>query len=109
MLEPYVVKVTSTVLRGESGGNTADLPARFGKIDYPERVCKVNLSKLSFIMKEVRAYARKNYLKPSFMYYKQWGRKGKKQTSIIRHRTSCPHINRTNRLNHNNGIKLCFV
>jgi len=25
MLEPYVVKVTSTVLRRESGGNTADL------------------------------------------------------------------------------------
>ena len=57
---------------------------RFGKIDYLERVCKVNLSKLSFIMKEVRAYARKNDLKPSFTYYKQWGRKGKKPTIKLR-------------------------
>ena len=54
---------------------------RFGKIDYLERVCKVNLIKLSFIMKEVRAYARKNDLKPSFTYYKQWGRKGKNRPS----------------------------
>jgi integrase len=29
MLEPYVVKVTSTVLRGESGGNIADLPDKY--------------------------------------------------------------------------------
>jgi len=51
---------------------------RFGKgVDYLERVCKVNLHKLSFIMKQVRAYARKNDLKPSFTFYKQYGRKGK--------------------------------
>lgn len=50
---------------------------RFGKVDYLERVCKVNLSKLSFIMKEVRAYARKNNLKPSLTFYKRWGLKGK--------------------------------
>ena len=50
---------------------------RFGKVDYLERVCKVNLHKLSFIMKQVRAYARKNNLKPSWTFYKQWGRKGK--------------------------------
>ena len=35
-------------------------------------------------MKEVRAYARKNDLKPSFTYYKQWGRKGKKPTIKLR-------------------------
>ena len=58
--------------------SAADLERwRFGKVDYLERVCKVNLSKLAFIMKEVRAYARKNELKPSFTFYKQWGRKGK--------------------------------
>ena len=51
---------------------------RFGKVDYLERVCKVNLHKLAFIMKQVRAYARKNECKPSFTFYKQWGRKGKK-------------------------------
>lgn len=50
---------------------------RFGRVDYLERVCKVNLHKLAHIMKEVRAYARKNSLKPSWTFYKQWGRKGK--------------------------------
>jgi hypothetical protein len=51
---------------------------RFGRgADYLERVCKVNLRKLSFIMKEVRAYARKNDLKASWTFYKQWGRKDK--------------------------------
>ncbi len=50
---------------------------RFGQVDYLERVCKVNLRKLSFIMKQVRAYASKNGLKPSWTYYKQRGRKGK--------------------------------
>ena len=50
---------------------------RFGKVDYLERVCKVNLRKLSYIMKQVRAYAAKNNLKASWTFYKQWGRKGK--------------------------------
>ena len=50
---------------------------RYGRVDYLERVCKVNLHKLAFIMKEVRAYARKNGLKPSWTFYKQWGRKNK--------------------------------
>lgn len=57
---------------------------RFGKVDYLERVCKVNLHKLAFIMKEVRAYARKNNLKASWTFYKQWGRKGKKPTVKLR-------------------------
>jgi len=57
---------------------------RFGRIDYLERVCKVNLHKLSFIMKQVRTYARKNDLKPSWTFYKQWGRKGKKPAIKLR-------------------------
>ena len=57
---------------------------RFGTVDYLERICKVNLSKLSFIMSEVRAYARKFNLKPSFTYYKQWGRNGKNPTIKLR-------------------------
>jgi hypothetical protein len=57
---------------------------RFGRLDYLERVCKVNLRKLSFIMKEVRAYARKNDLKPSWTFYKQWGRKGKRPAVKLR-------------------------
>ena len=56
---------------------------RFGKgVDYLERVCKANLHKLSFIMKQVRAYARKNDLKPSYTFYKQWGRKDKKAIKL---------------------------
>jgi hypothetical protein len=65
--------------------SAADLERwRFGQVDYLERVCKVNLGKLSFIMKQVRAYARKNDLKPSWTFYKQWGRKGKKPTIKLR-------------------------
>ena len=50
---------------------------RFGRIDYLERVCTVNLRKLSFIMHQMRVYAQKTGLKPSFCYYKQWGVKKK--------------------------------
>lgn len=50
---------------------------RFGRIPYLEAACTVNLKKLSAIMAEVRAYARKNNLNPSFCYYKQWGNKKK--------------------------------
>lgn len=46
---------------------------RFGKVSYLESVCIVNLRKLSFIMHQIRIYAKKQNLKPSFCYYKQWG------------------------------------
>jgi len=51
---------------------------RFGKVDCLERVCKMNLRKLSFVNHEIRAYARKHDLKPSWTFYKRWGinRKG---------------------------------
>ena len=48
---------------------------RFGKVDYLERVCKGNLSKLSLIMREIGGYATKNNLKASWTFYKQWGLK----------------------------------
>jgi len=57
---------------------------RNGHVDYLERVCKVNLRKFSFIMKEIRAYARKNDLKESWTFYKQWGQKGKKPSIKLR-------------------------
>lgn len=38
---------------------------RFGRVDYLERVCMVNLRKLSFIMCQMRVYAQKTGLKPS--------------------------------------------
>lgn len=50
---------------------------RYGRVDYLERVCKANLSKLSLVMREMRSYAAKAGLKPSFCYYKQWATKKK--------------------------------
>lgn len=47
---------------------------RSGKITFLEKVCKVNLRALSGIMKEMRIYAAKNNLKPSWSYYHQWGK-----------------------------------
>lgn len=51
---------------------------RFGQVPYLEKICKSNLSKLSFIMKEIKTYAVKNHLKPSWTVYNQWGVKGRK-------------------------------
>lgn len=45
---------------------------RFGRVDYLERVCTVNLHKLSEIMKTMRQFARKNGWKPSWTFYRQW-------------------------------------
>ena len=33
-------------------------------------------------MKQIRTYANKNGLKPSFTYYKQWGLQGKKTVKL---------------------------
>lgn len=51
---------------------------RHGQVNYLERVCTVNLRKLSVIMHQMRVYAGQQKLKPSFTYYKQWAVKGKK-------------------------------
>lgn len=50
---------------------------RFGKVDYLERVCTANLNKLSSVLHQMRVYAKKADLKPSFCYYKRWGVKKK--------------------------------
>ena len=50
---------------------------RFGRIPYLERVCMVNLGKLYTVRHQMRVYAQKAGLKPSFCYYKQWGTKKK--------------------------------
>lgn len=57
---------------------------RFVKVDYLERVCKVNLSKLSFVMREIRSYAAKNNLKASWTFYKQWGQKNLAHATQLR-------------------------
>ena len=46
---------------------------RFGRIDYLERVCKVNLKKLAEINHQMRVYAQKTGLKPSVTVYKKYG------------------------------------
>lgn len=50
---------------------------RYGRVDYLERVCKANLSKLSTVMHQMRVYAQRAGLKPSFCCYKRWGMKKK--------------------------------
>ena len=73
---------------------------RFGKVDYLERVCNVNLHKLSTIMHEMRVYAKKAGLKPSLCYYKRWdvkkkGGQGHKPVIPLRFsKTGAPEIER---------------
>ena len=50
---------------------------RNGKVLYLEKVCKVNLKKLSTILHEMRVYAKNGNLKPSFCVYKRWAVKKK--------------------------------
>ena len=55
---------------------------RFGKVSYLEQVCTINLKKLSTIMHEIRSYALKNNLKPSWTYYSKWGVKNGKRPKL---------------------------
>ena len=56
---------------------------RRGEVDYLERVCKINLSKLSTINAEIRAFARNSDLKPSWTFYKKWkGGKSKGRSTV---------------------------
>lgn len=57
---------------------------RFGRVPYLEAVCTVNLRKLSFIMHQMRVYAKKSGLKSSFCYYKRWGMKRRTARAISR-------------------------
>ena len=50
---------------------------RYGRVDYLERVCTMNLHKLSSVLHQMKVYAGKAGLKPSFCYYKRWGVKKK--------------------------------
>ena len=52
---------------------------RFGRIPFLEQVCQVNLRQLSRIMHEIRTYADKNGLKPSWTCYHQWGKNNKRK------------------------------
>ena len=62
---------------------------RNGKVPYLEKVCNINLKKLSNVLHEMRAYAVKHNLKPSFTVYKRWavkkkGGQGKKPVIILK-------------------------
>ncbi|MCL2775367.1 MAG: hypothetical protein FWD71_18780 [Oscillospiraceae bacterium] len=50
---------------------------RLGKAPYLERVCTINLHKLSTVNHEIRVYAQKHNLKGSWTMYKKWKSKGK--------------------------------
>lgn len=52
---------------------------RFGRIPFMEKACHANLRQLSGIMHEIRAYAVKNNLKPSWTFYHQWGKNNKRK------------------------------
>ena len=52
---------------------------RCGRIPYLESVCTVNLHKLSFVMHQMRVYAQKSGLKPSFCCYQRWAVKKEKR------------------------------
>lgn len=55
---------------------------RIGRVDYLERVCKVNLSRLKFILRTMQEYGKTQGLKKSFTYYKRWGSKGKDSVKL---------------------------
>jgi hypothetical protein len=47
---------------------------RFGRIDYLERVCNINLNKLTLINKLIRKYSTELNLKDSWTGYNQFGK-----------------------------------
>jgi hypothetical protein len=47
---------------------------RRGSVPYLERVCTMNLSKISLVLQEINKYANSKDLKASFTAYNQWGK-----------------------------------
>ncbi len=47
---------------------------RLGRVPYLEKVCKVNLKKLSLTNKIIRNFAKQRQLKSSWTGYNQWGK-----------------------------------
>ncbi len=65
---------------------------RNGQVPYLEKVCKINLKKLAGVLQEMKRYAGKNGLKPSFTFYKQWGRKHKTTVQLRFSKTGSEYI-----------------
>jgi hypothetical protein len=89
-LERALSTITSELLKEKGYLSFSDIFIRLGYLspsDYEnwrmkrvsplERVLKVNLSRINFIMKTVRRNSLSGHLKPSLTVYKSWG-KGKK-------------------------------
>ena len=57
---------------------------RNGRVDYLERVCKINLKRLADINHYMRVYAEKDGLKPSVTVYKKWGKPSRFPDGTIR-------------------------
>ena len=66
---------------------------RMKRLSYLEKCIKVNLGKISFIVKTVRSNCVKGKLKESYTSYKSWG-KGKKVTLQFT-KTGQPNIEKT--------------
>ncbi|MBO5622075.1 MAG: nucleotidyl transferase AbiEii/AbiGii toxin family protein, partial [Butyrivibrio sp.] len=63
-----------------------------GQVPYLEKVCKINLKKLAGVLQEMKRYAGKNDLKPSYTFYKQWGRKHKTTVQLRFSKTGTDYI-----------------
>lgn len=55
---------------------------RMGKVSYLEKVCHVNLRKMSLIMAEIRRFAVERNLRSSMTAYKKWGKGVKSDLSF---------------------------
>jgi len=51
---------------------------RFGRVPFLQKVCRGNLKKLAFVLKELRSFASDNGLVGSWTAYSSWG-KGRKR------------------------------
>ena len=67
---------------------------RNGQVPYLEKVCNINLKKLASILAEMKRYAGRNSLKPSFTFYKQWGRKNKPTVKLRFSKTGSEYMER---------------
>lgn len=63
---------------------------RMKKIPYLEKTIKINLGKISFIVKTIRKNCINGKLKPSYTGYKSWGKSRKIQLRFSK--TSNPYI-----------------
>jgi len=52
---------------------------RFGKIDYLERACRINLNALSLMNKAIREFSRRRHLSEAWTEYNQHGCKTKRR------------------------------